>query len=91
MTGLKALRESSDVVRLCLLLGPRNQPRLPPGEGWVLAASVPRRERLLLSMVFVLDESCSQLQKLLENSLGHWSHCYLQAGTATPSRVEVAL
>lgn len=35
LTGLKALKESSDVLGLCLLLGSREQLRAPPCEGWV--------------------------------------------------------
>lgn len=58
--------------------------------GRVGVASVLWRQALEVRMVFVLDESCSQMQELPGNSRGHWSHCYLQVGTATPSRVEVA-
>lgn len=36
LTGLKALKESSDVLGLCLLLTSREQLRAPPCEGWVL-------------------------------------------------------
>lgn len=62
--------ESSDVIRLCLLLGPSKQPRLPPGEGWMLLQC--HGERLLeVCTVFVLDESYSQMQELPGNRLGH--------------------
>lgn len=58
LTGLKAPRESFDVGRQRLPLGPREQPRVPPGEDWVLPQC--HGEALEVCMVFcIFDDSCS--------------------------------
>ena len=90
LTDLKALKESSDVLGLCLLHASREQLRaLPPEEEGV--ASVPWRGALEVAWSSVCLLTRVAHTGPAREQLELFSHSYLQVGLVTPSWAEGAL